>query len=146
MKPRKAWCGWFVAITTGWVQVCCVHLCGAGGTVTLSSRSRDRESRVTWPKEQGDLSSCAKIKDLSFYVRDMTETCRGYVGCGVKFLEIEISCNFFLERTALEMFRWGCSDPARIRYTPMTKNGTTRPENPRNSVLPEDGVKKRYKA
>ena len=33
-----------------------------------------------------------------------------------KFLEI--SSNFFLERTALEMFRWGCSDPARIRYTP----------------------------
>ena len=64
----------------------------------------------------------------------------------------EISRNYFqllfLERTALEMFRWGCSDPARrIRYTPMTKNGTSRPEKPRNnSVLPEDGVKKRYKA
>ena len=40
----------------------------------------------------------------------------------------------------------GCSDPARIRYTPMTKNGTSRREKPRNSVLPEDGVKKRYKA
>ena len=64
----------------------------------------------------------------------------------MKFLEIEISSNFFLERTALEMFRWGCSDPARFRYTPMTKNGTSRPEKPRNSVLPEDGVKKRYKA
>ena len=58
----------------------------------------------------------------------------------------EISSNFFLERTALEMFRWGCSDPARIRYTPMTKNSTSRPEKPRNGVLPEDGVKKRYKA
>ena len=44
------------------------------------------------------------------------------------------------------MFRWGCSDPARIGYTPMTKNGTSRPEKPRNGVLPEDGVKKRYKA
>ena len=61
-----------------------------------------------------------------------------------KFLKI--SSNFFLERTALEMFRWGCSDPARIRYTPMTKNGTSRPEKPRNGVLPEDGVKKRYRA
>ena len=61
-----------------------------------------------------------------------------------KFLEI--SSNFFLERTALEMVRWGCSDPARIRYTPMTKNGTSRPEKPRNGVLPEGGVKKRYKA
>ena len=60
-----------------------------------------------------------------------------------KFLEI--SSNFFLERTALEMFRWRCSDSARIRYTPMTKNGTSRPEKPRNGVLPEDGVKKRYK-
>ena len=76
----------------------------------------------------------------------MTETRRGYVGCGVKFLEIETSSNLFLERTALEMFRWGCSDPARIRYTPMPKNDTSRPEKPRNSVLPEDGVKKRYKA
>ena len=76
----------------------------------------------------------------------MTETCRGCVGGGVKFLEIEISSNFFLEQTALEVFRWGCSDPARIRYTPMTKNGTSRPEKPRNSVLPENGVKKRYKA
>ena len=64
----------------------------------------------------------------------------------MKFLDIEISSNFFLERTALEMFRWGCSDPARIRCTPMTKNATSRPEKPRNSVLPEDGVKKRYKA
>ena len=61
---------------------------------------------------------------------------------------MEISSDFFLEEPALEMFmfRWGCSDPARIRYTTMTKNGTSRPEKPRNSVLPEDGVKKRYKA
>ena len=27
-----------------------------------------------------------------------------------------------------------------------TKNGTSRPEKPRKSVPPEDGVKKRYKA
>ena len=54
-----------------------------------------------------------------------------------KFLES--FSNFFLERTALEMFRWGCSDPARIRYTPMTKNGTSRPEKPRNGVLLEEG-------
>ena len=33
----------------------CVYLCGAGGTDTLSSGSRDRESRVIWPKGQGDL-------------------------------------------------------------------------------------------
>ena len=62
----------------------------------------------------------------------------------VEFLEI--SSNLFLELPALEMFRWGCSDPARIRYTPMTKNGTSRPEKPRKSVPPEDDVKKRYKA
>ena len=34
------------------------------------------------------------------------------------------------------MFRWGCSDPARIRYIPVTKNGTSRPEKPRKSVPP----------
>ena len=63
--------------------------------------------------------------------------------------EISRNRNFFqllFGGTALEMFRWGCSDPARIRYTPMTKNGTSRPEKPQNDVLPEDGVKKRYKA
>ena len=38
-------------------------------------RSRDRESRVIWPKGQGDLSiCCAKREDLSFYVCGMTET------------------------------------------------------------------------
>ena len=87
-----------------------------------------------------------KREVLSFYVCDKKETWRGCVGCRVKFLEIEISSNFFLERTALEMFRWGCSDPARIRNTLMAKNGTSRPEKPRNSVLPEGGVKKRYTA
>ena len=38
----------------------------------------------------------------------------------------------------------GANGPARIGYTPMTKNGTSRPEKPRNGVLPEDGVKKWY--
>ena len=40
----------------------------------------------------------------------------------------------------------GANGPARIGYTPMTKNGTSRPEKPPNGVLPEDGVKKWYKA
>ena len=94
MKPRKTWGGWFVAIATGWVQVCCVYLqkgdCSfeAAGLSLFQAdreieRSRDRESRVIWPKGQGDLFICCAKRE---------------------------------------------------------------PEKPRKSVLPEDGVKKRYEA
>ena len=97
-------------------------------------------------KRRGISICCAdKVPRRGLHsIRDTTETWRGGGGCGVKFLEI--SSNLFLELPALEMFRWGCSDPSRIRHTPMTKNGTSRPEKPRKSVPPDDGVKKRYKA
>ena len=57
MKPRKTWGGWFVAITTGWVQVCCalVFTCVGPAGQTLLQADREIERAVSSGRKDKEI-------------------------------------------------------------------------------------------